>query len=506
MARALRSRRLLFALVVLAVAGAALVLTREDGLPPAGEPRVIDSQAADPFAYDEARRPEFERRAAAGSSHVLYVKSPGGVVATALRTARFRARVEAAAPSAGLEPDVLEAIVFLESAGRPEAAADARLEGAVGLTQILAETARNLLEMKVDPVAARRLSRRIARAERRGETGAARRLRASRRRVDERFDPVKSLAATGRYLTFARGRLGRPDLAVAAYHMGVGNLQRAIADFQGEGTPARSYAELYFASSPTGRAAAYRRLAALGDDSSTYLWRVYAAREIMRAFRADRAGLESTAARHEAKNSAEEVLHPEEDTTSFEGPDAVEDAYRDGRLEAFPHAPRSVGLARDPRMGALAERLDRARRLYRGLRPEAYALAAYLARLVRSAGGSRAPLVVTSTVRDREYQALLVRRNREATEAYSLHTTGYAFDVLRRYRSRAQALGFQFALDRLQALNLIAWVREPAAIHITVAGDARRLLPLLSGGDASLGPAAQNGFAGVLSGEAGKRK
>jgi hypothetical protein len=31
-------------------------------------------------------------------------------------------------------------------------------------------------------------------------------------------------------------------------------------------------------------------------------------------------------------------------------------------------------------------------------------------------------------------------------------------------------------LDRMQALNLIAWVREPAAIHVTVAGDADRWL------------------------------
>ena len=41
--------------------------------------------------------------------------------------------------------------MFLESAGRPDAAADPKLEGAVGLTQILAETGRNLLGMTVDP-------------------------------------------------------------------------------------------------------------------------------------------------------------------------------------------------------------------------------------------------------------------------------------------------------------------------------------------------------------------
>jgi hypothetical protein len=89
------------------------------------------------------------------------------------------------------------------------------------------------------------------------------------------------------------------------------------------------------------------------------------------------------------------------------------------------------------------------------------------------------PLVVTSTVRDTRYQSVLGRRNREAARGYSLHTTGYAFDVLREYRSREQAVAFQFWLDRLQAHDLIAWVREPAAIHVTVSSDAERLQALL---------------------------
>ena len=75
---------------------------------------------------------------------------------------------------------------------------------------------------------------------------------------------------------------------------------------------------------------------------------------------------------------------------------------------------------------------------------------------------------MTSTVRDEAYQQQLVRRNREATRNYSLHTTGWAFDVARDYASRRQALAFQFVLDRLQVLDAIAWVREPGAIHITV--------------------------------------
>ena len=34
-------------------------------------------------------------------------------------------------------------------------------------------------------------------------------------------------------------------------------------------------------------------------------------------------------------------------------------------------------------------------------------------------------------------------------------------------------------LDRLQALNMIAYAVEPRAIHVTVSGDAKVLEPLL---------------------------
>ena len=62
-------------------------------------------------------------------------------------------------------------------------------------------------------------------------------------------------------------------------------------------------------------------------------------------------------------------------------------------------------------------------------------------------------------MRDRSYQSLLRRGNPEATENYSLHTTGWSFDILRRYSGGRQARALQYALDRLEALDLIAWVR-----------------------------------------------
>jgi hypothetical protein len=422
----------------------------------------VDPGEPDPFAYAPDREDEFVRRATAGHSHVLYAKSPGGAPATARRVERWRPLIERL--SGDVDPDLLEAMVFLESAGNPAARASDDLEGAVGLTQILAGTATSLLGMQVDVAASERVNRRIARR------GPSPRLLRLRRRVDERFDPRKALAGSVRYLGLARERFGREDLAVVSYHMGMGNLETVLAAYGQNEIP---WAQVYFDATPRNHPRTQRFLAGLGDDSATYLWRVYAAREIMRLHREQPGELRRLARLHTAKASAEEVLHPRGETEVFESPDDLERAYLDGDLRPFSGI---RGMRLDPQAGELARRLEVDRDLYRGLRPEAYELAVYLAAGVRQISGTRAPLIVTSTARDLEYQELLTRDNPFATREYSLHTTGYAFDVRREYRSRAQAEAFQYLLDRLQSLHLIAWVREPGAIHVTASSEAGDLV------------------------------
>jgi Family of unknown function (DUF5715)/Transglycosylase SLT domain len=408
-------------------------------------------------------------------------------VASAARTARWRPAIERAAEQAAVDADTLEGLVFLESAGREDAVTPAGLDGAVGLTQIVAETGRNLLGMRVDLPASKRFTRRIEREWRRGRVDRVQGLRAARRRVDQRFDPARSLTATARYLQIALERFGREDLAFVSYHMGIGNLEGVLRAYsrRPDGEIADvveeedlTYREVYFASTPRSHADAFGRLARLGDDSANYYWKVAAAREIMRLWRDDRRRLERLARLQTAKNSAEEVLHPSGSVPRFGDAAQLRDAWERGDLHELPDAPAITGLRPDRRMGELARRLRQPPRLYRGLRPEALATALYIGAQVRAISGQE-PLVVTSTVRDEAYQRLLVRRNREATRNYSLHTTGWAFDVARRYRSGRQARAFQFVLDRLQVLGAIAWVREPGAIHITASRDTRALLPLL---------------------------
>jgi hypothetical protein len=460
-------RRRVVVLMLAAAATAALaavLLSRGPDAPRRLAPGAGNSESTqDPLAWSADQRNELERRAADGLAHVIYAKSPGGVVLSAARTASWRPLVNKIAEQTHTDPDTLEAIVMLESAGRPEAQASNDLNGAVGLTQILAETGQSLLGMKIDVAKSERLTRGILRGHRVAARMHARRL------VDQRFDPPKALAATARYLKIAEQRLGRDDLAIAAYHMGIGNMQSALAAYGKGEVP---YARLYFDSTPLRHAKAYRMLASLGDDSSTYLWRILAAKQIMRLYREDPNGLARRAELQGRKASAEEVLHPSDRTPAYADPIALGRARASGELAGLdPHRLARDGVRIDPSMGELASRVHQSPRAYRALRPQALRILEVIGIGTRQIAHT-GPLVVTSTVRDRRYQRVLAARNIEATRNFSLHTTGWAFDISRTYRSQAQALAFQFMLDRLTALNMIAWVREPTAIHITAASPA----------------------------------
>jgi hypothetical protein len=452
-----------------------------------------DLGARDPLAFDPNQEAALERSAAFGLAHVLYAKSPGGVLVAAQRTAGFRPLIEEAVKGTDVDADLLEAIVFLESGGRQDVIAGSDPANAAGLTQILAETGQSFLHMRIDLAASRLLTHRIDVAARRGDESAINLLRARRRRVDARFDPARALAGTVRYLTTARARFGRDDLAAVSYHMGIGNLEAVLRDYLGAhdlepianavANNELTWPRVYFDSSPRRHAAAWRRLAAFGDDSQTYYWRLLAARELMRLYRHDREELQRLIVLETDKASAEDVLHPADETERFRSPAALERAWRARRLQRLPDDPARLHFQIDANMGRVARTLGQDPSLYRGLRPEALALLLHLADRVSYLSADSTPLLVTSTVRDDVSQRLLGSNSPEAGQSYSLHTTGFAFDVLRRYGSPRQAAAFQYELERLQARGLIAWVREPKVIHVTVSSDAKALV------DATLRPA-----------------
>ncbi|MGI8411861.1 MAG: hypothetical protein ACR2LV_03955 [Solirubrobacteraceae bacterium] len=469
---ALRSRRA--RLAVIAAAGVLLVAVILAALHGGGSPPRLPlpglarpARAGDPFAYSAARQGEFESRAATGNAHVLFTQSPGGAIATAARVAAYRGAVNRAAAGTGVDPDILEAIVYLESAGRANVTAGRDPAAAAGLTQILAQTGQALLGMRIDLPRSRQLTAAIDRAAALGQDALVSRLQRQRAAIDDRFDPAKALAATVRYLELARRRFGRADLAVVSYHMGIGNLSQVLGDY--DGGRSVPYAQLYFDSSPDHHATAYALLSSFGDDSWLYYWRVLGAVQIMRLYRSDRVALARLAGLETADGSGAQVLHPPDRTTSFADPGALARAYATRAILPLPSDPAKLGLRYGAALGSLAARVGAHATLYRGLRPAALDLLIELAARVRALSGASAPLTIASAVTDQRYQRLRGFADPPAS-------AGYTFEIARTYASRAQALALQAMLDRLQALDLIAWVRGPSTIEITVASDASQVI------------------------------
>jgi hypothetical protein len=429
-------------------------------LPGLGHP----AASGDPFRYVPGRQAQFAERAAIGNAQVLFTKSPGGVLATAARVASFRTQVDAAVKGTAIPARVLEGMVFVESAGRPDVIAGNDPANASGLTQILAQTGQSLLRMHIDLAASRRLTGAITAA---ASPAAAARLTARRAAIDDRFDPPKALAATIRYLQIAERHFGRVDLAVESYHMGIGNLQQVLGDYDGGGSV--PYAQLYFGTSPTDRPAAYNLLSSFSDDSELYYWRVLGAAMIMRLYRTDRAALARLARLEVAFPSNAIVLVPPHRIAQFGTPADLSAAYQRRSLLPLPRNAAALGLAYASTMGSLASRLRVPRTLYKGLRPAALDLLIELVSRIRALSGNRAPMTVASTVTDGRYDSLLGASDPPAQ-------TGYTFQLQRRYRTPAVAVAFQAMLDRLQSLNVIAWLRGSATIEITVSPDADRVI------------------------------
>lgn len=329
----------------------------------------------------------------------LFLASPGGVVQTAARVSSWHRLAVRATRGTGISPVLLEGMIFVESSGRSKVVG---LGGHRGLTQL----------------------------------------------STKRMRPAAQLRATVRRLERARRALGRLDLAVASYHLGVPRLKH---------TP--SYASFYFHTSVQG-------------PEVDFYWKVLAAERVLRLYRHDRGALRYEQHLQFKKNSAEEVLHPRRSTPQFRTPGAIARALRRHYLVHVPLDTKRTHIR--VRVGDLAPVLGRSRRLYASLRPQALDILLYLSHHV-----SGRPLVLTSAVRDDRYQRLLTTVNPVATRAYSMHTTGYAFDIRRSFSSRAQKRAFFRLLARLQAVNAIAYIPEFAAMHIAVASDAPAKLALL---------------------------
>ena len=356
-------------------------------------------------------------------------------------------------------------------------------ESASGLGQILPSTATDLLGMSVDLPQSIELTRRISNSDSPGETEQLQQQRAA---IDQRFDPEAAIEGAATYLDIARKRFGDLQLAIASYHMGIGNLESVLRAYAHapDDVPIGdlvsgdhlSYPEVFFNSGPDSHRKAYELLSGFGDESSQYLWKILASRSRSSTCTATTASAsQETATLATNKASMEEVFHPENETEVFQTPDDISNALDDGDLVPLPDEP-ALGWEPNKDIGELADQLDQSPELYRALRPEALATLTYLAGLVREQSGAATPLQVTARCATAPTRTSSCSRTSRRPPEYSLHTTGWAFDIRRDYESKKQARSFQYQLDHLRSIGLLDYAVEPGAIHVTVSDMGAELL------------------------------
>ena len=257
--------------------------------------------------------------------------------------------------------------------------------------------------------------------------------------------------------------------------MGIGNLQGALRAYGDERT---SYAQLYFDSSPPrhagGVAAARRRSATTRRPTCGGSTRRARSCGSTATTRAELRALDGAADGEELRRGG--AAPAGDDAALRDAGGAARRPRTTATLaRAARRARRATGLRFDPRMGELAARLDQPRApLSRPAARGAARCALYIgARTRESLGGRGAARSSPRPCATTRYQRALVRaQQRGDAQLLAAHDRLGVRHPAPLPLAR-QALAFQFVLDRLPALNLIAWVREPRAIHVTVAGGRR---------------------------------
>ncbi len=165
--------------------------------------------------------------------------------------------------------------------------------------------------------------------------------------------------------------------------------------------------QVFFDSSPDSHARHMSCSPASATSPRSICGRCWRSKQILRQWRDDPDALAATAELATNKATLEEVFHPSNETPIFEEPDDIADAIDDGELAPLPDDP-VLGWEPDPDIGQFAAELDQSPELYRALKPGALATLTYIGGVVRNLADSATPLQVTSAVRDRSYQELLI--------------------------------------------------------------------------------------------------
>ncbi len=228
--------------------------------------------------------------------------------------------------------------------------------------------------MSVDLPQSIELTRRISNSDSPGETE---RLQQQRAPIDQRFDPEAAIEGAATYLDIARKRFGDLQLAIASYHMGIGNLENVLRAYARDASDMPigdlvsgdhlSYAEVFFNSGPDSHRKAYELLRDSATSPPSTCGRSWRPGRSCTCTATTASACRRPQRWRPTRRPMEEVFHPENETDVFQTPDDISDALDDGDLVPLPDKP-ALGWEPNKDIGELAGQVDQSPELYRALR------------------------------------------------------------------------------------------------------------------------------------------
>ncbi len=394
----------------------------------------------------------------------------------------YKEAISGASRKYGIESEILEAHVFLESQGSEQAKSPT---GPKGPGQFTALTAANLWDVKDGKY--------LLRYKGQEKDVAANRRRKRHIRPDEiiednREDPVLAVYAEAKLLREERDFFGRQDFASAAYHSSRDKIREWVKMYLAPLPVVNggkvdiekynlTYDKLYFGATPyknPGTYKMFRDLMAV-DFGANYWYKILCARDVLSLLRKSPLAFEALAQkqRYNGQRAANRMW-------TFYGPDDEKLVTLDdlraklegGELVTIPDDPRfgfKLRLEGSDSIGALDKEN---REYYIATKKETAGALLFIAQEVSKlrAGRKTLPLEVTSVTRTVDYQEKLTKVNPVATKkAVSFHVLGLAFDITKNGMSLDDQRDIQFILDELDSTGFISWVPENAAYHVVVA-------------------------------------
>jgi hypothetical protein len=277
----------------------------------------------------------------------------------------------------------------------------------------------------------------------------------------------------------------------ADYHMGRGNMLKALSLYTGETVNSSNAAEVirrrkltyplvFFNNSPRYKPALYAFFGKLKDHSPTYYFGTQAAYELLKVYQKNPTDYAKIWEQYRPKFPGRDESpnrmwsywgEADVKRLSIQNLDLLKAEWKSGRIVPMPNQPERFRTTGESPIGeAVLNPRDKKwynpanQKWYMGSEPATLGCLLYVAYELRKIQGSAfRSLETNSLARDLEYQKRIAKGNSVAITALPTHVMAKGFDLPRKLMPASQQGDLVFLLKDLESLGLLSWIQEGAA-------------------------------------------